>query len=221
MWKATENEPLNNKSWKNCFLSPILFSFAEAEIRCPAVDAEGTEKIGKEFLLSYFGETLNGLQASVADLSEAQLQYKPSNEQWSISQILEHIILTEKMLFEMMKQEMAKPANPERRAEIQVSDEDIIKGMIDRSQKAKATEELEGEGAYISSEEAMEDVMEQRQIVVDYLKKVPVQELRDRVSDSPYGPVDAYQSFLFLAGHMARHTLQIEEVKASPGFPSE
>ncbi|GHA27201.1 hypothetical protein GCM10007103_05740 [Salinimicrobium marinum] len=193
------------------FVVPILLSIPGAEVECSAVKTEVIQTDEKKILLNYYEETINDLKAGVDGLSEAQLQYKPSGEQWSVSQILEHIILTEKMLFGMMKEEMAKQPNPERRAEIRFSDEDIIKGMTDRSQKAKASEELEGNGAYISFEEAMEDVLEQRQLVLDYLKDISVQDLRDRVSDSPYGPMDAYQSFLFLAGHMARHTLQIEK----------
>ena len=31
--------------------------------------------------------------------------------------------------------------------------------------------------------------------------------------------MDTYQWMLLVAGHSKRHTLQIEEVKASPGFP--
>jgi hypothetical protein len=31
--------------------------------------------------------------------------------------------------------------------------------------------------------------------------------------------VDLYQVLILLAAHSARHTLQLEEVMASPGFP--
>ena len=31
--------------------------------------------------------------------------------------------------------------------------------------------------------------------------------------------LDAYDWLLFLSGHTERHTLQIQEVKADPGFP--
>ena len=46
-----------------------------------------------------------------------------------------------------------------------------------------------------------------------------MEELRNRVNDSPAGATDAYQSLLFLAGHTVRHTLQIEEIKAVANFP--
>jgi hypothetical protein len=33
--------------------------------------------------------------------------------------------------------------------------------------------------------------------------------------------MDLYQGLVLLAAHTARHTLQIEEVMASPGFPKQ
>ena len=45
-------------------------------------------------------------------------------------------------------------------------------------------------------------------------------DLRDLSGQHPaFKEVDAYGWFLFLSGHTARHTAQIEEVKASPGYP--
>ena len=35
------------------------------------------------------------------------------------------------------------------------------------------------------------------------------------------GEVDAYQGILFLSAHTERHTKQIEEVKATTGYPAK
>lgn len=199
----------------------VSFSFAENIKDHFPNTSEISEVNDKEFLLNYFQKTTDELEKSISGLSEAQIQHKPSKEEWSVSQVLEHIILTEEMLFGMMRETMEKPANPERRSEIQFSDDQIMQGMTDRSQKAKASAEITGEGKYNSPEEAMEELLAQRQTILEYIRNIPVKEMRDRVNDSPFGPVDAYQSFLFIAGHTARHTLQIEEIKASESFPSE
>lgn len=175
----------------------------------------------KDFLLNYFEETTKNLEDKISGLSEEQMHFKPSEEQWSVSQCVEHIVLTEKMLFEMNKTEMEKPENPERKGEVKVRDEELLEGMKDRSQKFKAGEDLTGKGKYNSPEEALTDFKKQRQVVLEYIKKTPLENFRNHISDSPYGPVDAYQSMLFLAGHSARHTLQIEEVMADENFPSE
>jgi hypothetical protein len=44
---------------------------------------------------------------------------------------------------------------------------------------------------------------------------------RTRFGPHPlFGTLDLYQWVLLVAGHTARHTQQIEEVKRSPGFPA-
>ena len=56
---------------------------------------------------------------------------------------------------------------------------------------------------------------------MDFINDQTEEDLRNHISDSPFGPVDGYQSLLFIAGHMARHTLQIEEVMQAENFPEE
>ena len=171
------------------------------------------------FLLNYFNETGIDIRENIRGLSAAQMQYKPSGDTWSISECIEHMILTERMLFKMSKELMEKPANPERRAEVKFSDEDLIAGMRDRRRKATATEELLGKNIYTDPEKAMQDLEAQRQEILSYIRSSSLDDLRNHVTDSPFGPVDAYQSFLFMAGHTARHTLQVAEIKQSTSFP--
>ncbi len=173
----------------------------------------------KAFLLDYFQKTEDQLKKQVKGLSSAQLQFKPSADSWSISACVEHIIKTEKMLFGMAKEELAKPANPERKAEVTVTDQQLIDGITDRSHKAEAPAALVGEGAYTDAGKALADFRAQRKVIRSYLKAVAVDDLRNHIADSPFGAVDAYHSLLFIAGHTARHTLQIEEVKSNAAFP--
>lgn len=200
---------------KNSIFGIVLFLIAGL----PLTAQQNTND--KDFLLNYFEETTENLENQISGLSEEQMHFKPSEEKWSVSQCMEHIVLTEKMLFEMAKTEMEKPANPERKEEVKTKDEDLIEGMKDRSQKFKAGDELIGKGKYDSPDEALVDFKEQRQKVIDYIQKTPLENFRNHISDSPFGAMDAYQSTLFIAGHTARHTLQIEEVKADENFPSE
>lgn len=175
----------------------------------------------KEFLLDYFQKINDRLKKSIGGLSEAQMRNKPAPEEWSVSQCVEHIILTEKMLFEMTKELLAKPANPERKEEVKVTDQELIDGMTDRSSKAMAPKELQPEGKYDAPETALRDLRDQLAEITNFIKKTSEVDLRNHITDSPFGPIDAYHSLLFIAAHTARHTLQIEEVKTDAGFPSK
>ncbi|MBC7509141.1 MAG: DinB family protein, partial [Ferruginibacter sp.] len=45
---------------------------------------------------------------------------------------------------------------------------------------------------------------------------------RNHVTEQgPMGPMDAYQIILLMSQHTVRHTKQIEEVKASAGYPAK
>lgn len=173
----------------------------------------------KTFAVNYYNETFQNLEKSISGLSKEQMHFKPSEESWSISQCLEHIILTEDMIFGMIKETMEKPANPERREEIKFSDKEIMAMVIDRSEKYKAPEILIAKGKYDNSELALQDLKTQREEIFSFIRNTPIENLRNHISDSPAGATDVYQSILFLAGHTARHTLQIEEIKASADFP--
>uniref|UniRef100_UPI00404B52CB DinB family protein n=1 Tax=Gelidibacter sp. TaxID=2018083 RepID=UPI00404B52CB len=181
--------------------------------------AQESSKNDKTFALNYYQETLDKLSKNVNGLSEAQLHFKASDSTWSISQCLEHIIKTEPMIFGMIKGYMEQPQNPERRKDLKVTDEDIMAMVTDRSTKYKAPEILKGEGKYNDTETALNDLKNQRADILAFIENTPVDELRNRVNDSPAGATDAYQSLLFLAGHTVRHTLQIEEIKADANFP--
>jgi uncharacterized damage-inducible protein DinB len=176
---------------------------------------------GKAFLLAYFDKTANALKHSVAGLSAAQLQFKPAPERWSISQCLEHIVMTEKALFDFAKNGMEAAPNPEKRKEVKMTDEDIINGINDRSHKATASKELTGTGKYNKAEEALADLEQGRKTVLAYINSKNIEDLRNHISNSPFGPVDGFHSFLFLAGHTSRHTAQIEEVMADANFPKK
>src|SRR5690606_27540577 len=110
----------------------------------PAVIA----KDDKQVLLDYFKETNKNLLQNVKGLSSEQLEFKAAPDKWSVAQCLEHIILTEGYIFDMVEKLMEEPANPERREEIKITDEDLIKGMTDRSQKAQAPEEIQPSDKY-------------------------------------------------------------------------
>lgn len=201
----------------------MAFSFTQREVipvaTQPVESRAVTLQNDKAFLLDYFRKTENGLKKQLAGLSRAQLQFKPADDRWSISQCVEHILKTEKMLFDMTKETMAKPANPERKDEVAITDQQLIDAITNRSQKAEAPAELRGEGAYTDAKKAMSDFRAQRKVIFSYLKDASTESLRNHISDSPFGPVDAHHSLLFIAGHTARHTLQIEEIKANPNFP--
>ena len=201
----------------------VALSFTDRKVpvvvTTPAMSETAMQQNRMTFLLDYYQKTSDQLEAQLKGLTSSQLQFQPSADRWSISQCVEHIILTEKMLFGMAKETLAQPANPERKNEVHFSDQQLIDGIVDRSHKAEASADLIGEGKYTDVATAMADFRAQREIIRKYLDGISADDLQNHISDSPFGAIDGYHSLLFVAGLTARHSLQIEEVKADPEFP--
>ncbi|MCF6404921.1 DinB family protein [Chitinophaga filiformis] len=177
-----------------------------------------TKKERKE-AIDLLKSTENDLLQEVQGLSEAQLKYKPAPDRWSVEECVIHIATTEQMLWETTDAGIKQAANPEKRSEIKMTDEQVVKGVEDRSQKRQTFDKLKPENSpFKSMTEALESLKNSREKLTSYVKSTP-DDLRSHVLTMPFGSLDSYQMILFIAAHNARHTLQIKEVKADPGFP--
>ncbi|HEX6191065.1 MAG TPA: DinB family protein [Chitinophagaceae bacterium] len=166
-------------------------------------------------------ETKAELIKSVKGLSEAQLNYKPAADRWSVKECAYHLAVTEKALWQLLEMTMKAPANPEKRAEIKVTDEDLVKMVEDRSEKRKTSEMLEPKNAAFKSlDEAMTEFKTLRTDHIKYIKTT-TEDLRNHVAQMPFGWIDCYQLTLMISAHTNRHTKQLNEVKADPGFPKQ
>jgi uncharacterized damage-inducible protein DinB len=166
--------------------------------------------------LAQLNRTRDGVIEATKGLSEAQWKFKPGPDRWSVAEVLEHIVLVEDALMENTAQVMRAPAGKADR-DFKSTDQFVVTAIADRSKKAVAPESLRPTGRW-SPGEAMDRFLKSRERTVEFLRSTPG--LREHVVDSPFGqPMDAYQWLLFSSAHSERHTKQILEVKADPGFP--
>jgi|KBSSwiStaDraftv2_1062776.scaffolds.fasta_scaffold433196_2 hypothetical protein len=163
--------------------------------------------------------TEQGVFNSLLGLSEAQLNFKPAPDRWSISDCVKHIAATDMMLWKMIDASLKQPANPEKRSEIKVTDEQVVQMLESRAQKIKTFPPLEPQNTpYKSTPDALAAFFDGRKKMVEFIKTTN-DDMRDHVITLPPGSFDCYQMVLFIAAHSNRHMQQIEEVKADPNFP--
>lgn len=168
---------------------------------------------------SLLQETEDGVFSAVKGLGDAQLKFKPSPETWSVEECLKHIAISEQMLRNRLDKALKEAANPDKRAGIKVTDEQLVKGVENRSRRVKTVDPLKPENTgFKSAEDALNSFKENRDKLIEFVKSTQ-EDLRNHVIESPFGPLDSYQWILFIGGHSNRHTQQIEEVKANPNFP--
>ena len=153
-------------------------------------------------------------------LSEAQWNFKPGPDRWSIAECAEHIGVTETFILQLITEQALKaPAEPEKRALVQGKDSSLITMVVDRTAKFKAPEAIQPTRRWTTSGEITKNVLESRARTIEFVSTTQ-EDLRDHFIDHPvFKTLDTYQWILLTSGHMRRHTAQILEVKADPNFP--
>jgi hypothetical protein len=164
-------------------------------------------------------ETEKGVKEQVKGLTEAQLKFKAAPDRWSIEECVKHIAKSEEALWQLVEGTLKAAANPDKRNEIKLTDEQVIQKIEDRSMKVKTTENLKPENIpFKDTEEALESFKKNREKLIEYVKSTE-EDLRNHVATLPFGMIDSYQLILFIGAHSNRHTQQIIEVKADPNYP--
>lgn len=177
-------------------------------------------KSERKYAAGLMKETYKDAVKSVKGLSAAQLNFKAAPDKWSVQECLYHIAGAEKLLWTLFENSMKSPANPEKRAEVKVTDEEFVKMVEDRTKKAQAPEPIQPKNTgYASIEAALLDFKTTRMEHIKYIKN-STEDMRNHVVQMPFGYIDCYQLYLMIAAHSNRHTQQINEVKAGTGFPA-
>jgi len=199
-----------------CLLASVA---AVAQTPAPAPTISAAER---ETALKSLQATHDAFLQSISGLSEKQWRFKPAPDRWSIAEVSEHITVAEGMILGFVQSKiMDGLATPEKRAEVKATDETILTKVPDRSHKVQAPEFLQPTGRFANEEATVKAFEEARAKTMDYVKTTQ-DDLRDHFGPHPVlGTLDAYQWILLISAHSARHTKQIEEVKADPNFPKE
>jgi len=173
----------------------------------------------RKFAADHMKNTKADLQNAVKGLSSAQLNYKAAPDKWSVQDCLYHIAASEKSLWSMLEGSMKTPATPEKKKDLKVTDEQVIKMVASRDNKVKTFAPLEPQNtSYKSLDEAMNDFKTTRAAHIKYIKATS-EDLRNHFVQMPFGMLDCYQLCLMISAHTTRHIAQMEEVKADAGYP--
>ena len=189
--------------------------------RATSLAADTLTKKERNYAVKFLKETENDVLDKVKGLSQEQLQFKPAPDRWCVEECVKHIAITEQALWQMVSDTLKQTANPEKRSQIKMTDEQLIAMIEDRSQghRVKTMDPFKPENTpYKSMDEALASFKENRAKLIAYVKGTQ-EDLRDHVATMPFGTIDCYQAILFIGAHSNRHAQQMAEVMADPGFP--
>ncbi|WP_420318873.1 DinB family protein [Ekhidna sp.] len=172
----------------------------------------------QEKAIKHLKATQKELLAVVDGLNDEQINYKPNDDSWSVAECMEHIAISEKNLIEMIKMSLQEEADPDKRSEVAMTDDQILGLITSREQKVKTREEFEPTNSFGGFDETIETFQKRRKANIKFVKSAD-KNLRNYYLQFPFGLIDSYQGILFMSGHTERHIDQIREILASEGFP--
>ncbi len=167
--------------------------------------------------LSLMKDSRSEFLAGIQDLKKSQLNYRSSPGNWNIKEHIFHITASEQQLWDLLKKAMEHPASPACRAEVKLSDEELISSVEDPANAA--FDPFTGkEKNYRSVESALNAFKKQRTEHIKYLR-TSTEDLRNHVVTLSFGTIDCYQLCLLIASHTSRHLRQIEQIRSQTYFP--
>jgi hypothetical protein len=170
--------------------------------------------------MQYLESTKQGVLDATKGLSPAQWNFKSAPDRWSVAECTEHIAIAEDYLRSLIVDKVMKAGPRPAGDDVKAIDDMVIAQIPDRTVKRQAPDPIKPTNRFGSPEESLKHFVESRQTTVDLLKNT--NGLRAHAIMSPLGKeMDGYEWILFIAGHSARHTKQINEVKADPNFPKQ
>ena len=201
-------------------MKQLILAFWIAVLVGPALRAQTITAEERSKAVKYLEKTRAGVIEATKGLTEAQWNFKPGPDRWSVGETAEHIVLAEGLLFSAVQGAVAAPVNPDWETKTKGKTEFIEKVMVDRSHKATAPEQIVPSGK-LTREEVIQRYKEARAKTLKFAEETDVP-LKSHTFDHPFpvfGTLNAYQWLIYIPLHNMRHDQQIAEVKASAGYP--
>lgn len=147
---------------------------------------------------------------------DARWTLTPPGGGWSLGEAAEHVALVETGVAKLIQRKLfVRTAPAELLAETRGKDERIEVYQADRTTRRAAPDFVTPRGAFPSRGEMIAAFRDARATVVAAIAAAPA-DLRAYAAVHPIlGPLDAYQWALFLARHLDRHLIQMEEIRAA------
>ncbi|MGO4529841.1 DinB family protein [Paenibacillus sp. 2TAF8] len=152
-------------------------------------------------------EIRNQIWEAISGLDEAQLNQKPSPEQWSIMQVLRHLNLMENVIIQQARLALEKEQN--------VSVEKKPYEMsLDRSRSVEAPPHVQPQAEPETLADIRSDLAASHQALEQFAREHDVALLRSKSFPHPaFGEMDLAQWIVFTSYHEERHLGQIQEIK--------
>jgi len=174
----------------------------------------------RKFAVSQLRESKSDLLKSINGLSAPQLDFKSSSDNWTIKEHLDLIAFAEKTLWNKLEAVLKKPATPENRHLVSLSDEDVVNAVNGGTNFIRYATSVSPAGIdWRGNWDAASFFKSSRAKHLKFIKTTTT-DLRNRFIYTPMGWIDCYQFILFMTAYSEGHIRQIRHILADPQFPA-
>lgn len=192
----------------------LVLVFATALVLAPGRATAGPMTAGdRQRLIAHLEMTEALLVSEVHGLSDAQLSFRPTPNDWSIRDAVEHLAIAEPQYWDQLQNSLKRPATD---YTPKATDAGILWYGIDRTERTTTGDARVPDGRFKTAAEALASFRKLRATMLAQAKTSQEDYRGRQLID---GNMDVYQWFLMISTHSQRHILQIREVKADEGFP--
>ncbi len=159
--------------------------------------------------------------AAVSSLTEAQANFRPDENQWTIAEIVEHVSIVNdgflRLTHKLLKEAELAPRPP--KADLNLGHTSLDENGGQRG-PFPAPERVRPKGG-VSVEDSLEKLRVALSGFAEIRSRLEAVDLSEQMFPHPaLGPFNAYQWMVLLGEHEDRHRGQIERLKATDGFPT-
>jgi uncharacterized damage-inducible protein DinB len=158
--------------------------------------------------------------AVVSNLTEAQANFRPDENQWTIAEIVEHVSIVNdgllRLTHKLLKEADSAPRPP--KADLNLGHTTLDENGQQQGQFQAPDRVRPQGGARI--EDSLAKMRASLAGLAEIQSRLEAVDLSEQMVPHPFlGPINAYQWMVLLGEHLDRHRGQIERVKAASGFP--
>ncbi len=199
------------RSWTNR-LPAALLCLAALDGRATAAPLTALER---QHFIAHLEMVESWLVDEVSGLSPAQLQFRPAPGTWTITEVVNHLYVSEPIYWQDLQNAVKAAPSTQKRSG---TDADILWYGIDRTQRGKAVSAEQPSAQSRNLEADLDSLRKLHALLLQYTRTTG-DDLRSHVVERQ--GCDAYQWLLLISTHEQRHVLQIREIKADPKFPKK
>jgi hypothetical protein len=175
-------------------------------------------------IVDAIAENREALLKEIEGLTESQFDFKPSDDHWSISDVLHHLALSDEAnvkLFSIMVSQAR-----ERNLPADASPDESVLNSLDQikrtaeNQKARAPERVVPR-SHLPAKESLARLGAARAKLLDAVGQLGGYDLALLTFPHPFfKDLNGYQWLLIAGWHEGRHVAQVGRIKSAPGFPA-